>query len=197
MRTRLVTAIMLASAIFAGCATQKADFYTLSPAAPHEGGRPATSVSVSVGWVSVPELVDRPQIVVDSGANRVDINEFARWAEPLKSQIPRVVAADLAQELNSTRVSASPAIADPATVYRVRIDIQRFSATLGESATLDALWSVVPPGAGAPLTGRTTLSEPCAGGGYDALVAAYSRTLAALSHDIAARIGPRPAQAPE
>jgi uncharacterized protein len=50
------------------------------------------------------------------------------------------------------------------------------------------LWSITPPGKGAPLTGRTTVSEPCEGAGYDALVAAYSRALAKLSQDIAAGI---------
>lgn len=189
MRRSMVAAVTLALAVFAGCATRQADFYTLNPVAPPEVARPATQLAVAIEWVHVPELVDRPQIVVTSGANQVEINEFARWAEPLKSQIPRVVAADLVQELNSARVSASAATVDAATGYRVRIDVQRFDATLGKAAMLDALWSVIPPGNGVPVTGRTTVNEPCSGGGYDALVAAYSRVLGTLSKDIAAGIG--------
>jgi uncharacterized protein len=191
MRRSIVPAVTLALvtlATLAGCATHNANFYTLSPEAQREAGGPATQLAVTIAWLGVPELVDRPQIVVSSGANQVDINEFARWAEPLKSQIPRVVAADLAQELNSTRVSAFPTSVDMGSGYRVRIDVQHFDATLGKAATVDALWSITPPGKGAPLTGRTTVSEPCEGAGYDALVAAYSRALARLSQDIAAGI---------
>lgn len=185
--------IALAVAILVGCATKKSDFYTLSSETPREGVYPATMLTVAVGAVTVPELVDRPQIVVRAGANQVNINEFARWAEPLKSQIPRVVAADLAQALNSTRVSAYPLTGDPAAAFRVRIDVQRFEATLGDAVTVDALWSVSPPGKSSPLTGRTTVHEPCSSGDYDALVAAYSRALAALSRDIAAGISSAPA----
>jgi uncharacterized protein len=180
--------ITLAVAILLGCATKKSDFYTLSAETPRESVRPANMMTVAVGAVTVPEIVDRPQIVVRAGANQVNINEFARWAEPLKSQIPRVVAADLAQVLNSPRVSAYPVTGDPAAAFRVRIDVQRFDATLGDAVTVDALWSVSPPGKSSPLTGRATVREPCSSGDYDALVAAYSRALAALSRDIAAAI---------
>lgn len=195
MRQSLPLVITLAVAILAGCATKKSDFYTLSPQTPGESARPASTVAVAVGAVTVPELVDRPQIVSRAGANQVNINEFARWAEPLKSQIPRVVAADLAQMLNSPRVSAYP-IAGDAAAYRVRIDIQRFDATLGDAVTVDALWSVSPPGKSSPLTGRSTVREPFSSADYDALVAAYSRALATVSRDIAAGIGSAPAPAP-
>jgi uncharacterized lipoprotein YmbA len=189
MRLPLTSAVAMALAILAGCASQKADFYTLSPEAPPETNRSAMSTAVVVGPVVVPELIDRPQIVVSTGANQVHIDEFARWAEPLKSQIPRVVAADLARLLNTAHVSASQASGDPDPAYRVRIDVQRFDAILGKAVTVDALWSVTPPGRGTPETGRTTVSEPCAGEGYDVQVAAYSRALATVSGDIATRMG--------
>jgi uncharacterized lipoprotein YmbA len=188
MRTLLDLAIALVFAVLAGCASQQSTFYTLKPEMSGEPVHPATSIAVTVGLVTVPELIDRPQIVVFEGANQVHINEFARWAEPLKSQIPRVVAADLAALLNTPRVSTSPIAEEQGMVYRVRIDVQRFDATLGDAATVDAVWSVSPPGKGALLAGRSTVREPCTGEGYDALVAAYSRALATLSRDIASRI---------
>jgi uncharacterized lipoprotein YmbA len=193
MRQSLPLVITLIVAMLAGCATRKADFYTLSPETPGESVSAATMITVAVGAVTVPELVDRPQIVVRAGAHQVDIDEFARWAEPLKSQIPRVVAANLAQLLNTPRVSAYPVTGDPAVAYRVRLDVQRFDAVLGEAVTVDALWSVSPPGKDAPLAGRSTVHESCSGGGYDALVAAYSRALAVVSRDIASRIRMAPA----
>ena len=188
MRLSLLRAIALAVITLAGCASQKATFYTLSPEAPGESTRAATPVTVLIGSVAVPELVDRPQMVVRASANQVTIDEFARWADSLKSQIPRVIAADVAQELNSPRVSAYPMAGDPAAVYRVQIDVQRFDATLGDAVTVDALWSVSPPGKRAPLSGRSTVREPCAGAGYDAVVAAYSRAFATISRDISTSI---------
>nr|WP_154567623.1 PqiC family protein [Paraburkholderia madseniana]KAE8753611.1 hypothetical protein FSO04_44140 [Paraburkholderia madseniana] len=166
------------------------DFYPLAPRA--RRGRPpaATPVTVLIGVVTVPDLVDRPQIVVRSGDNKVEIDEFARWADPLKTQIPNVVRADLARLLGSAFVSTRPMAGDPASAYRVQLDVQRFDGTLGDAATVDVLWSVSPPGKGSPRSGRSTVQEHCAGAGYDALVAAYSRALVTVSRDISASIRP-------
>jgi uncharacterized protein len=194
IRLSLCLAITLTMITLVGCASPKAQFYTLSAEAPREGVNRGSPVTVVIGAVSVPELVDRPQIVVRAGTNHVAIEEFARWAESLKSQIPHVVAADLSQLLNSPRVSTSPIGGDPTAVWRVRMDVQRFEADLGDAATVDVLWSVSPPGKASPLTGRTVVREPCTGVGYDAAVAAWSRALATVSRDVAAAI--RPAASP-
>jgi uncharacterized protein len=85
------TAIVLT--LFAGCATSPASkFYTLSPVQVVEQSSSTNPVTIAIDPVTVPELVDRSQIVTALDANRVSIDEFARWAEPLKGQIPRVLA---------------------------------------------------------------------------------------------------------
>ncbi|CAE6791984.1 PqiC family protein [Paraburkholderia domus] len=191
MRSSLSVAVVLALAALCGCASSpKSDFYTLSSAAPQTGNPPAAPIAVLISSVTVPELVDRPQIVVRNGDNTVNIDEFARWADPLKSQIPRVVRADLGQLLNSALVSTYPMGGDLASAYRVQLDIQRFDAALGDAVTVDVLWSVAPPGKKPPLSGRSTVHEPCGAAGYDAVVAAYSRALGTVSRDIATTIRP-------
>lgn len=190
-RLSLSVAVALIAGMLCACASSpKADFYTLSPVAPQASNPPATPVTVLIGVVTVPELVDRPQLVVRTGDNKVDINEFARWADPLKSQIPGVIRADLARLLNSPLVSTYAIGGDPASAFRVQLDVQRFDAALGDAATVDVLWSVLPPGKKPLLSGRSTVREPCAGAGFDAVVAAYSAALATVSRDIAAAIRP-------
>ncbi|MGB8419404.1 PqiC family protein [Paraburkholderia sp.] len=191
MRSSLTIAVALALAALCGCASSpKSDFYTLGAAAPQTGNPPGAPIAVVIGAVTVPELVDRPQIVVRSGDNTVDIDEFARWADPLKSQIPRVIGADLGQLLNSVMVSTYPMGVDTASAYRVQLDIQRFDAALGDAVTVDVLWSVTPPGKKPSLSGRSTVHEPCTGAGFDGVVAAYSRALGTVSRDIATAIRP-------
>ncbi|MGF6999259.1 PqiC family protein [Paraburkholderia sp. GAS32] len=187
----LIVAVALALAALYGCASSpKSDFYTLSPAAAQTDMPPAAPIAVLITVVTVPDLVDRPQIVVRSGDNKVDIDEFARWADPLKSQIPRVVRADLGQLLNSPLVSTYAIGGDSASAYRVQLDIQRFDAALGDAVTVDVLWSVAPPGKKPVLSGRSTVHEPCTGAGFDGVVAAYSRALGTVSRDIASAIRP-------
>ncbi len=65
------------------------------------------------------------------------------------------------------------------------IEVQRFESTPGDSAMLDAAWLVRRAKDGKIETGRTTVREPVAQKGYDALVAAHSRAIGRLSQDIA------------
>jgi uncharacterized lipoprotein YmbA len=162
-------------------------FFTLASEAPPPAAAAASpSYSVIVGPVTVPELVDRPHFVLRSAPNRVDITEQARWAAPLKSEIPRVVADQLSGLLEGARTATSAQRATVIPDYRVLIDIQRFESSLQEGATVQALWTVRPTD-GAAFTGRSLATE-AAGSGYDDLVAAHSRALGAISRDIAAAI---------
>ena len=54
-----------------------------------------------IGSVSVPATVDQPQFVVQVAANRVEVDEFNRWAAPLSDSIARAVAGDLAAQLGT------------------------------------------------------------------------------------------------
>ena len=162
-------------------------FFTLASEAPAQSATPVTpAYSIVVGPVTVPELVDRPHFVVRSAPNRVAVEEQVRWAAPLKSEIPRVVADHLARLLEGSRTATSAQRAALVPDYRVLIDIQRFETSPQEGATIQALWTVRPTD-GAAFTGRSLVTE-AAGPGYDDLVAAHSRALAAVSRDIAAAI---------
>jgi glutathione-regulated potassium-efflux system ancillary protein KefC len=143
---------------------------------PLEDSYPAAAIPVLIRSVTVHELVDRPQTVVHAGANHVAVEKFARWADPLTSQIPRVFAAGVAQILNSPRVSAYPICGVQGAAYRMQLDVQRFDVTHGEVATVDVLWSVSPPGKGLPLTGRARRARAlfrlrlrCASGGQQSV----------------------------
>lgn len=177
---------MIALGLLAGCATSPASkFYTLSPVQLAEPLKAADRMVIAFDPVSVPELVDRSQIVSRLGANRVSIDEFARWAEPLKSQIPRVLAADLAQLIPGAIVSTYPQRVDE-NAYRVSVDVQNFDSSTDGTVMLVAIWSVRPPERGEKISGRSVVSGTANGPGYEALANAYSRALASVASDIAA-----------
>jgi uncharacterized protein len=177
-----------------GGAAVRESFYTLSgPAAgasTGSGAAAATSnISIFVGPVAVPESVDRSQMVLRTGANEVEVSERYRWAEPLKSAVPRVIAETLTRELGTQRVLTSRSAAALATDYRIAIEVQRFDSSLTEGATIDALWTITPAAArgGSVRTGRTRVTEP-ASGDPASLAAAHSRALAKVGRDIAAAL---------
>ena len=180
----LATALVAAAAI--GCGTSPpARFYTLDSTATADGAE-AVRTGVIVGPVSVPAAVDRPEFVVQVAPNRVELDEFHRWAGPLGEGIARTVAGDLAVLLGADVAPAPFANFDPA--YRVTIDVQRFESVRGESALVEAVWVVRAVAGGATRSGRTVAREAVQGAGYEGLAAAHSQALAALSADIAAAI---------
>jgi uncharacterized lipoprotein YmbA len=189
MRSLLLTAMVLTLVLAGGCASSpKASFYTLSPERPLEQADTRTPVAITIGIVTVPDIVDRPQLVLRVDANQVALAEFDRWAEPLKSQIRRVIAADLALQFPGTLVSGYPQNVDPASTYVVSIDVQSFESAPGDAASITVLWSVRPPKLAVPMNGRTVAREPTGGAGDEVLVAAHSRALATVSRDIAAAL---------
>ena len=177
-----------ALAVLAGCATSPATrFYVLTPVATaSDAERVAISDAVTIGIrrVTLPEELDRPQIVVRTGANAVHIAEFDRWAAPLRESIPRQIAANLAALLPRARVEAYPWTPGVVIDRQVVVDITQLDGALAGRCMLRARWTVF---AGTPrasaVSGESTLSEPC-GRDYASLVAAQSRLLAALSVEI-------------
>ncbi len=175
-----------ATACLVACSTAPSRFYTLSSTATADGAA-AAPFAVLVGPVTVPAAVDRSEIVVQVEPNRVDVDEFNRWAAPLNDAIARVVAGDLTVLLATPDVAAAP-LANFRPDYRVTINIQRFESLPGQSVLVDAVWAVHRTADGSTRSGRTTAREAVQGGSYDAIAAAHSRALAQVSGDIAAAI---------
>ena len=188
-RIAVLTVMCLGVFSLAGCGrSPHAYFYTLtSTVKPVVADSARTSLSVAVAQVSLPELVDRPQFVVAVDGSRVDILESQRWAEPLKSGIPRLLAENLSGLLGTDRVSAYPQAAANEVDCRVFVEFRRFEST-GDSVSIDAFWSMRGQTGTVVKTGRTRVHEPYAGEGYEPLVSAYSRALGVVSKDIALSI---------
>jgi uncharacterized protein len=187
MMRRYASCILLFALVSgSGCASPRSNFYTLNSTAKPVTARADTSVSV--GPVSVPAAVDRPQIVVRLGPNQVAIDEFHRWASPLPDAIARVVAENLAATLGTPNVAVFSQPTATGARYRVLVDVLRFESAPGEAATLDAVWTVRSTKDGTTRSGRTTVSEPVPDREYATLAAAHSRALDRLSADVAVAI---------
>ena len=198
--------LLAAAAILTACSSPKNTYYTLN--APD---LPATTAlthktRVMVGPVTVPSLVDSPQLVLKDSANQVTIYEYHRWGGSLKTDIERVVAADLSRDLMSPNVWSYSQSPFAQFDYQVFIDVQNMECKLGDTVSLDVLWTVKPTADKASkggsegktalkpsgcvaksqvVTGRSVVREPVSGDGFDALVAAQSRAFDKVSDEIA------------
>ena len=179
-------AAIVAALLLSACASVPKDhFYTLDAApAPMHAAKSAPRYRIAVGPVHVPEMVDRPEMVIRQGANRVKVLEEHRWAQSLKSGISHALASDLDLQLSEVRVISAEEYASRNADCRITVDIERFDAMPGDSVAVDAVWTMFDAG-GKPLkTGRSTAREKVNGNDYAMVAAAYSQALSAIANDI-------------
>ena len=169
-------------------------YYALDDGQPMAVGQP-NGVSVAVVQVNLPELVDRPQLVARSNGHRVQMSETDRWAEPLRRQVPRLLARDLGVALDSGRVVALGVDVREFDIdFKVTVDVQHLEVVLGQRVELDAVWRVERRN-GPTVFGRSQvvkgLTDKAIADDYAAAVEAERQVFGSLAKDIAAKISAR------
>jgi uncharacterized protein len=194
-----------------GCASdQPTRLYKLSAMA-EKPVTPAThGVAIGVGPITLPKYLDRPQLVTGVSSNQLSQANLDQWGGELNDNMTRVLASNLADLLGTDRVSLYPWKNQAPIDYQVTLDVTQFEQDADGKTVLSAFWSIVNPnngnvltmrrstyreaGAPAAASGSATASGSAAAGGsstsdpYNAVAAAMSRDLEALSRDIAAAI---------
>jgi len=184
--------IFMALFFLAGCrsATSPIEFYTLSPLAAVSEADKVTglgdNITVGVGPVQIPKIIDRPQIVTRIGPNKINVDEFHRWAGSIYEDFLRVVTMNLATLLQSSLVVTFPWEDYFNPDYRIYMEVQQFDGQLGQYVQLVITWTITAREAREILLVRkSSIKEPVQGEDYEAFVAAKSRILGTLSRQIA------------
>jgi uncharacterized lipoprotein YmbA len=188
-RVALATLAMLATAACLGVRpSPDTRHHVLHPVieAP-AGGNPSADVlnRVGVGPTSVPAYLDRPQLVVRTAPDRIEISEFAQWGEPLREGVARVVAVNLSRLLPESLVVTFPWRGADTVEYQVLLDVTQLDGAPGDGVVLDARWRVLDASRRELALGTLRAHEPAEGPGPGALPPAMSRALGTLSRAIA------------
>ncbi len=192
------TAASLAAAalLLTGCigfgTTRETRLYVLSsltPADVEQGTRAEEGLALGVGPVTIPAYLNRPPLLWRTGANELQLAEFAQWAEPLQENVARVLGENLGLLIPTDRVSLFPFPAAAPVQVRVEVEIERFGRDPDRSISLAARWRLLRANGRELLPMRKSFyREEADGFGHAASVAAMSEALASLSRDIAAAI---------
>jgi uncharacterized lipoprotein YmbA len=179
----------------AGCSSsQRVEFYTLNPLTDVQAkaNSPATDqkLTIGVGPVEIPEILDRPQIVTRSGPNKLNVDEFHRWASRIDESFAQVLAQNISLLLATDQVAVYPWNADFKPRYRIALKISYFEGQWGKDVLLEATWSVSSRQSQQTHPKRkSVINEPLSPEpDYEALVAAHSRAIARLSREIVKEI---------
>jgi hypothetical protein len=190
-RHEVLIALVVCVLIVSGCSfTQPSRFYTLSSLS--DAGEVKTGaesdLALGVGPISLPNYTDRTEVVTRASPNEFYFAEFDRWAEPLQDVFSRVVIENLSVLLATDRVFMVPGRRATLVDRQVEIQVTRFDADVGGPAVLGARWEILDNDGRSLLVRRSTFTEPVTGEGYGAVATAMSRTVAALSREIATAI---------
>lgn len=206
--SRCLSVLLLAA--LAGCASRAPEptLYLLRsdppPGAQAPTGLPRSANVNTTAWqlmlpVRVPAYMDRTALLLPQGANGVQPSPSRRWAEPLASSVPRVLAQDLNALRGEGTVWTSPLPAGAAVQGQLRVELLAFDvAANGEAVTLKARWTTAAAGAtsapgtvGAPVAARQhvrSFSVPSATPDTDGLVGAHRLALWQLAQAISATL---------
>lgn len=142
---------------------------------------------IEVAPVRVPERLNRPQIVVNDGADgQLRLLELDRWSAPLPDELRDALSQRLQATLGAVD-TYQQGLSDVAPVYRVTTEVVRLDGSLGERAGATITWTVRRLPDGQVISGRT-LAEVPAPGQVDGMVAAYRQIVASAADEIAAGV---------
>jgi uncharacterized lipoprotein YmbA len=204
---RALGAAVLLSLVLGGCSsTPPTRFYVLSAIADQAPVFTGKGPAIGIGPITLPQYLNRPQIVTRVSGNQLAVAEFDQWGGDLNDNLTRTLAANLSNLLQTDRVSLFPWKDEAPIDYQVTIDVENFEQDVDGSSVLTAYWSIVDPRSGkvklvhrssyrdkgdAAASGAAESTATSQGGGaqpYGAIVAAMSRNLGTLSRDIASAI---------
>jgi uncharacterized lipoprotein YmbA len=194
LSAKIIGLILLAALMLIGCRSgaPPVQFYTLSATRTQAVSNTIATpkpISIGVGPVVIPEALDRPQIVVRTSPNKLQIDEFHRWAGRLDADLARVVAQNISLMLPAEQVAVYPWDASFVPQYQVTLDIRNFEGRLGEDVLLEVVWKVIDPRAKTTLSvNKSVITEPLPDGSYDTLITAQSKTIEYLSSFIVKEI---------
>lgn len=193
MRSRITRAALLGLAcamLLAGCAgkTETMSYYSLHvPQAP--ASAPAgDAVSVSVGPVTLPDVLKQSRIATGGEAGQYRLAEYHRWTGEVDRDMARALAERLSQSLGTENVSLFPWDQQIRPRFRVLVDVVAMGGSLGREATLTARWTLLDTAGEGAVVRRTDAVQPLPDAEHSSWVAAQQHNVEKLADEIAAAI---------
>jgi uncharacterized protein len=198
LKTKLIA--LGACAIVARCSVlspqpDRSEFFILTPVSDRAGmaanpasASPDSQLTIGVGPVDFPDYLRRLPVVTRVAANRIDLSDERRWAEPLDKNFVRVLSENLATLLDTERIEKYPWALRTKIDYQVEVDVQRFETSSDGQTQLVASWIIRDGPSDKILYASQTTAGAPAGPNELSASSALSSDLATLSKEIASRV---------
>jgi uncharacterized lipoprotein YmbA len=186
MKSLLITAGLC---LLGACATVTPDHYYVLSSLP-QGALEARTVSATpvILRVSLPTLVDRSEMVLNTSADAVTVLEHERWAAPLAELVAQTLAQDFERRRADLLVTGQGLIQPAGAAIKITIDLVRVTVRTGKQASMDAHWRILDTRTATESLGGDLFSAPLAEAGSAAVARALSDCLGQLADRLAAQL---------
>ncbi len=188
MRRPAIACLALIAVLAAGCASSPSSGLHLLAALPQAGPAQPFPDSLGIGPVTLPDYLDRLQVVTRGASSGLAVSDTERWAEPLHEGLARVLDRNLAALLDTQRIVRFPWPAAAAPDVQVSVEVLRFEAGPDALLRLEARWQIRARGGDIALEPRLTRIEVPAGGSAGERVRAHSEAASRLAREIASAL---------
>jgi uncharacterized lipoprotein YmbA len=187
LRLALVAAGLVA---LAGCGhSPPTQFFTLDPLSPATSASTTAGPPIRIDHVTIPAILDRPEMVRERSAERLQVDDFNHWGAPLGDLMRGALVEDLTARLPAGRVVPTAAPSGGG-VADLAVEIAAVHETSGR-VVADVDWTLTqhtPGPPGQPQLVRTLRHEriqaPLGDLSQHAFAAALSRVMATLADRI-------------
>ena len=189
--SRTATLLLISIALASGCGVQPqraSQLFVLAPLAPDAvstGVRTTNIPPLVIGPINLPAYTERTAILRLRQQSELIAAPAARWAEPLDKNVARVLVENVSRLLGSDQVTALGGSVAPGHL-QVAIDVTEFVAGDDGQVGLTTYWQILRADGRTVVASRKThYQEALQDKSTAAVVGAMSRSLAALSRDLA------------
>lgn len=184
-------ALMLSAAtlLAAGCGSQPPTrYFDLNVKASELESSIDEHVTLGIGPVDLPKLLDRPGIVSRHHETGVTVAGFHIWADELEAAFTRVLTDTLATNLNHKQLWGYPWDNRFRPEYQLRVFVDRFSGELNGPVEMSLSWTLLRDfGQTAVFTDRYRARLDSTGG-YPGYVNTLNQLLADFANEAANRL---------
>ncbi|MEP6884422.1 MAG: PqiC family protein [Gammaproteobacteria bacterium] len=169
------------------CVSSKPDHFYILSVLPQAVSAPRTGSAVQATLkVTVPSLMDRTEMVLNTSADGVRVLEHERWAVPLADLVTQTLARDIERRRDDVLV-ADRAVGRMTTI-KITVDIVQLSMRRGAQASMEAHWRIRDTRTGNELVGGDVFTAPLGLVGYSVVAQTLSECLSSLADRLVGQI---------
>jgi uncharacterized protein len=175
--------------VLCACVAGRPDhFYVLSAQPQTAAQAPSAPAAPVVLKVTLPSLVDRPEMILNTSADGVTVLEHERWGAPLADLVVQTLGQDIERRRGDLLVGGQGAVHPTGTAIKITVEVVQMTARQAGRLSIETHWRIVNAGKSMDLTGNETFSAPLGQDSYAAIARALSDCLGGLADRLVTQI---------